>query len=54
MLDVEKELSIMKRRILALEQTIDKMGEDMAKKDKEIEELQKRVQCMEFRDMPLC
>lgn len=44
----------MKRRILALEQTIDKMGEDMAKKDKEIEELQKRVQRMEFRDMPLC
>lgn len=44
----------MKRRILALEQTIDKMGDNIAKKDKEIEELQKRVQRVEFRNMPLC
>ncbi len=54
MLDIEKELSIMKRRILALEQTLDKVGEAMKKKDNEIEELKKRVQYMEFKDRPLC
>lgn len=54
MLDVEKELSIMKRRILALEQTIDKVGDEIVKKDDEIEKLKKRLQRMEFKDMPLC
>jgi predicted nucleic acid-binding Zn-ribbon protein len=54
MLDIEKEISIMKRRILALEQTLDKVGEAMKKKDNEIEELKKRVQYMEFKDRPLC
>ena len=54
MFDIEKELSIMKRRILAIEQTLDNIGEEMAKKDNEIEELKKRVQYMEFKDRPLC
>ena len=53
MLDIEKELSIMKRRILALEQTLDKVGEEMAKKDNEIENLKRRIQNIEFKDMPL-
>lgn len=46
----------MKRRILALEQSIDKMGDDMAKKDKKIEELKNRVQYMEleFENRHLC
>ena len=53
MLDIEKEISIMKRRILALEQTLDKVGEEMAKKDNEIEKLKMRIQNIEFKDMPL-
>lgn len=54
MFDVEKELSIMKRRILILEQSIDEMEKKMKKKDDEIKELKKRLQCIEFKDRPLC
>ncbi len=54
MLDIEKEISIMKRRILALEQTIDELNDSIKQKDMKIESLERRLSNIEFGHTPIC